>query len=469
VKRDIVWGYLAQFLQYGAALLVLPLLLRKLTGVELGIWYVLLTISTLVMMLDMGFTPTLARNVSYILGGARVIFRAGHAVGESGGQVDYGLLKGVIIASKRIFLWLSIAAFVLMASAGTWFILSLSQGKIPLWEIICAWILFVVSACLNLYFKYYTPLLQGRGLFAEYYRATALSNISFVVTAAVLLMAGLGLIGVSIGFCVSAIVGRWLSGRYFNDLFFLQKLALAPAVAIPIVTIIMTLWNNAWRLGVVVVGAFLTLKANTFVASANLGLEVTAAYALTIQVFSTVSSIAIVTVTIQQQKMAQLRVVGERGDLQAMIELGLGSAVLLYIAGATLIVIFGNALIAQVGGNTAMLDRSMLIAVAFMLLLELNHSVSASIITTGNVVPFVKPSIISGVAVMVASVIGLYIFQFGVWWLIASQALVQIAYNNWRWPTVLAQEFHTSYLNLVAGGIRQIGAKVFFFMRTRNA
>lgn len=460
MKKDIAWGYASQFLQYGAALLILPLLLRRLSSAEMGIWYVLLTISTFAVMLDMGFTPTLARNVSYVLGGAKSLLREGHDVGDADGSVDFGLLKKIIQASRRIFLWLSALALVLLGTLGTYFVLHVAHGQVPVHEVMTSWVIFVAAITINLYYKYYTPLLQGRGLFAEYYRATAISNLGFVFTTAILVYAGWGVVGISTGFFISALLGRWFSGRYLFDAKFKADLRNAPENATPAHEIIATLWENAWRLGLVVVSAFFTLKANTLVASAYLGLAETARYALTIQVFSTLSSVSIVAVTIQQQKMARHRVKGDRILLKRLVEVGLASAMLSYLAGAIPIVLFSNRLIVLIGGHTQMLSQTLICCVAVMLFLELNHSVSSSIITTRNVVPFTRPSLLSAAGVFLGSVIGLHFFHFGVWWLVATQAITQGAYNNWRWPHVLAKEFHTSYPKLLFEGGREIAKKI---------
>lgn len=69
-KKDVVWGYLAQFFNIGANILLLPLILHLLPSEVLGIWYIFLAISGFALMLDFGFQPTFARNVTYLLSGA---------------------------------------------------------------------------------------------------------------------------------------------------------------------------------------------------------------------------------------------------------------------------------------------------------------------------------------------------------------------------------------------------------------
>jgi len=352
VKKDVLWGYLSQFLQYGAALLVLPLLLRKLTSAELGVWYVFMTISALVSMLDMGFTPTLARNVSYVLGGAKRLQKDGYKVVEQAGDIDYGLLKAMITASRRIFFFIAAAALVLLAVPGSVYILYVAKEQVNQQTVLLAWGVFVFATVLNLFYKFYTPLLQGRSLYAEFYKSSALANLGFIVVSAVLLEAGLGLLAVALGYLVSAMVGRWLSSRYFYDVSFKAQLDQASAAAMSVAEIFGFMWHNAWRLGLGVIGAFLILRANTLLSSVYLGLATTAAYALTLQMFSVLQSLSTVVFNVQLPKLAQCRITNQRKALIQTMELGLVCALGLFAFGTVMLLWLGATLIRWIGGKT---------------------------------------------------------------------------------------------------------------------
>lgn len=442
MKKDVFWGYLSQFLQYGAALLVLPLLLRKLTSAELGVWYVFMTISVLVTMLDMGFTPTLARNVSYVLSGARRLLKDGFEALDVPSPVDYGLLKVVIQSARQIFMLIAIGAAVLLATLGSWYILHVADGQVDHQTILIAWAIFVVATVINLYYKYYTPLLQGSGLYAAFYQSSALANISFVVVTAVLLQLGLGLIAVSVGFFVSALVGRWLSWYYFYNKRLQSNLAQVSAVSISRLEIFCVLWHNAWRMGLGVIGAFLILRANTLLSSVYLGLATTAAYALTLQVYSALQGMSMVIFNVQQPKLAQCRVSNQRAELRRVIKIGFSSSLGLFLLGSIILIFFGRKLIFQIGGQTELLSQPLLIWLGVVTFLELNHSLAAGVIVTGNRVPFVKAALFSGIAIVSMSWCGLNFFHWGVAGLIASQFFVQLAYNNWKWPWVVYRELY---------------------------
>ncbi len=442
MKKDIFWGYASQFLQYGAALLVLPLLLKKLTSAELGVWYVFMTISALVSMLDMGFTPTLTRNVSYVLGGAKRLQKNGYEVCEAAGEVDYGLLKVLIDTAKRIFLAIAAAVLILLSFFGSVYVLHVTSSGIDRGTVLLAWGVFVIATVINIYYKFYTPLLQGRSLFVSFYKSSTYSNLGFVATTAVLLQAGMGLLAVALGFLVSALLGRWLSSRYCYDTDFRARLAEASASIVSSREVFDMMWHNSWRLGLGVIGAFLILRANTLLASVYLGLETTAAYALTLQVFSALQSVSTVVFSIQLPKLVHHRVRNERKKLTKTMEFGLGYALGVFAIGVMLIVWFGSPLIQQIGGNTELLPAPLLAWVGLMMFLELSHSIAAGIIVTGNQVPFVKPALLSGVAIVSLSWWGLHFFGLGVSWLIASQFVVQLAYNNWQWPLRVYREFY---------------------------
>lgn len=442
MKKDLLWGYLSQFLQYGAALLVLPLLLRKLTSAELGVWYVFMTISALVSMLDMGFTQTLARNVSYVMGGAKRLQKDGYEVVENAGEVDYGLFKAIIAASRRIFFLIALVALVLLAVPGSAYILHVARGQIEQQTVLLAWGIFVFATVLNLFYKYYTPLLQGRGLFAAFYKLSALGNLGFIAVSSVLLQAGFGLLAVALGYLVSALVGRWLSWLYFYDSSFKALIKQAPAAAITSGQIFRLMWHNAWRLGLGVIGAFLILRANTLLASAYLGLATTAAYALTLQVFSVLQSVSTVVFNVQLPKLVQYRVTDQRQALIRTMELGFKYAFGLFTLGTFVLVLLGTSLIRWIGGQTELLPVSLVVWTGIMMLLELSHSLAAGVIVSGNNVPFVKPALLSGFAIMLLSWVGLKYGGYGVAWLIGSQFMVQLAYNNWKWPLVIYQNYY---------------------------
>src|SRR5689334_21799625 len=70
LKSAVAWSWLFNFFQLASGLILLPLVLRKCTTADLGMYYVLLSLSALVPLVDFGLGPTIGRFVGYAMGGA---------------------------------------------------------------------------------------------------------------------------------------------------------------------------------------------------------------------------------------------------------------------------------------------------------------------------------------------------------------------------------------------------------------
>ena len=85
--------------------------------------------------------------------------------------------------------------------------------------------------------------------------------------------------------------------------------------------------------------------------------------------------------------------------------------------------------------------------------LELNQSNFATIIVTSNRVPFVKPTLISGAVIFVGTFVVLKLTTWGILGVVLVQAVVQLSYNDWKWPKQVFEELNVSLLQFVKLGI----------------
>ena len=89
-RKDVIWSYVAKFFLIGSGLVTLPLILNMLTKEEVGMNYLMLTVGSIVGLLDFGFSPQFGRNFTYVNSGARSLLKEG-VMEESGGEVDWHL------------------------------------------------------------------------------------------------------------------------------------------------------------------------------------------------------------------------------------------------------------------------------------------------------------------------------------------------------------------------------------------
>ena len=76
-KRDVIWSYLAQFFNLGVGFITLPAILKMLSADEVGLNYILISISSVIVLFDMGFSSQFSKNITYVLSGAQTIEKEG--------------------------------------------------------------------------------------------------------------------------------------------------------------------------------------------------------------------------------------------------------------------------------------------------------------------------------------------------------------------------------------------------------
>ena len=98
-------------------LLLLPLVLRKLSTEELGMYYVLLSQVALSPVIDFGFSPTILRFVSYAMGGAETI--QAHGVSKSTGSgPNFGLLWQLFFTTRALYRVMALVVLVVTGNLG---------------------------------------------------------------------------------------------------------------------------------------------------------------------------------------------------------------------------------------------------------------------------------------------------------------------------------------------------------------
>ena len=76
-KKDIAWSYIANIFSIASGIIVLPVILNRLDAEEVGLNYIMLTISSLVSLLDFGFAPQFGRNFTYVNSGVQSLRKEG--------------------------------------------------------------------------------------------------------------------------------------------------------------------------------------------------------------------------------------------------------------------------------------------------------------------------------------------------------------------------------------------------------
>lgn len=462
-KKDLFWGYLAVVFNVGAGLILMPVILHYLPPEDVGLWFVFITLSSLAQLLEMGFQPTLARNVAYVYAGAQSLNKVGlpDEGQNNGGEINRVLLDALVSAARRVYKLVAIMAALTLFFGGGYYIYKILTPSQDFTIYLLAWLAFSAGYVINFYYGYVNGLLQGRGDISQANKVVVISRCLLIILGAGALILGYGMLGVGFASLMAAIVGRMASYHYFYEKYNLMVSESGESETLNSTKeIISVLWHNASRLGVVQVGAFLIQRANILIASSFLGLAAAASYSMTVTVLMTLSSVAMVICQIQipyisalQAKGSQKNIVGVYGEI-----LFVGCCA--YLLGLFFLIGFGDVILELIGSKTKLLSHGLLFILGFVYLLEINHSIAATYLTTINRVPFVAAALLSGIGIQLVAIST--VTSCGVLGLIMAQGVVQLLYNNWKWPLEASKHMQTNFFSLIGHGVHGLRNKLHF-------
>ena len=440
-QRGLLIGFVAQALQYGASLILLPLMLRRLSTAEIGIWYLLLAVQGFAAVADFGFGGAFSRNIAAAMSGTRDIQAVGVAGQDGDGQPNYPLVARIVGLARIWYLALSVAVLLVMLTGGLWYITRLAEDQaVRLGQVQLSWVVMSFTIAVTMYFSWVNPILIGAGQVEQDMLTQVLSRGSFALFGATALVSGGGLLGLAGAQLAAVALGRLAAARFMRPIVVhLPPMKLGRAELGRLFRLIAP---NAGRSGLVGVSGFVITRFNLFAITSFDGLGASASFAVSLQLISSVVAVAQLPFQLAWPRLVGANVRGDKAAVRR-IAIGLTLAYIgVFLAGALAVIVAGPSLLRLIGSHAHLLTPPELALLASVLLLEGVHSISAATIATMNKVPFVAAAMLSALAVALGSILVGWLGG-GVVGIIACQGLVQLLYNNWKWPLVLWRETAT--------------------------
>ena len=447
LNRNLLWNYIGYGITFLVNVLLLPIVLHFLTIEEMGLWYVFMNIGVLVAMVDFGFSPQLARFVTYAYAGADVLVKEGISSGYQG-KPNLNLLYKLLRVSRIIYCFLALFVLVLMLTIGSYYVYSISS-IFPIYNTFVAWFIFCIATFINILYCYYATFYRGIGDFVTINKAVLASKLLQIFISFIGLYYGGGLIAVSIAYLLSGIIFRVILGLKIKTFVLYNPIQIKPKFDMQILK---SIWHNSWREGMVTLSRFLVLQSNTILCSLYIGLSDTASYALAVQLFTIISSISLIYFTTNSPRLNTLRVTNQLEDRKTLLSKLWVSYIGSYLLLVGLLYLFGIPILEYIKQGI-MLDRNLLLVVTLFMFLESNHSLFASYISTSNKIPYLKSYLLSSICGVLLSILFLEYTNLGIWGIILAHLFIQLIYNDWKWPSEVLREFKISIKDMFLIGI----------------
>jgi O-antigen/teichoic acid export membrane protein len=440
ISRSAVgWSLIAAALRFSSSLLLLPLILWRIPSDEVGLWYVFVSLGALAGLMDLGFAHTATRATGYLWAGSSMLLPFGIDLAgplpetdATGGAIhrppNLPMLSNLVASLRLYYLSASGLLLLLLTTAGGAWIWHKSMGLAYAPSIRIAFLVYAIGVSLGFANSLWPSLLAGINAVKEAQQITTACLLAFVFLAAAGLLAGLGMWAL-----VTGTIAAGFAERLIGRTVFFRLVPLLPGKFH--LSVLRALWPNAWRTAAVGLGAFMTFQANTLICSVFLDLRTTASYGLSLQAATALVGIGSIWVRVRLPAINHLRAQGMVERIPQIFRQRIVFALLTFGAGAGALLLLGHPLLDLVNARTQLLPAALLATLLLIQLLEMHHSLYAELVYSENVNPFAKSALISGVAIIILSV--LLTPRFGVWGMLLASGLVQLCFNNW-WPVVRA-------------------------------
>ncbi len=447
-RIDVIWNYTATFFKISSSLLLIPFILHKLSSEDVGIWTIFSSISSLVFLVDFGFNSSFSRNVTYIFSGVSTLKKDGHEISlENEKEISFELLKGLLEAMRWFYSRISALIFVALSIIGTLYlvnILSHYQGnKINIYT---AWFLFISINTYNLYTLYYDALLEGKGLIRISKKITILGHVIYLLVALIFIYCGYGLAALVGAQFLSVIIIRTISNKKFFTPEIINKLDNVNSANKK--EILKAIYPNAMKYGVTSIGGFLIQKSSIFIGSLFLPLSSIASFGIAKQILDSTVGIANIALITFLPQISRLRILGNNQMIKFICVRGLLIANLTLIIGSIIIISYGNFFLHIIKSNT-FFNQNVILIMAISSFISLNSGLCGAIISTKNYIPFMKPSLISGICTILLLIVLSKFTNLGLVGMAMAPGVIDLCYQGWKWPLVVFKDLDIKFKDFI--------------------
>ena len=289
LQKGIIWNYIGTFFVYGINLFLLPLVLSFLPENELGLWYTFASVSSVIQLINFGFSPCIMRNIGHVWGGSQKIEAHGILTADHGEEVNYPLLNDIIRVSREIYRIVALIILVLAAIPGTLYIRSILEDINGAYGL-GSWMLYGIGVAVNMNFHYWDAVLRGIGGVAEAQKSNIIAKISQLLISLVGLLLGFGLWALAAAHFASGFVLRFFAKRYARRIIGIENLSIRGRCLDR--KLKKTIISNAAKFGSTSLATQMVAHVYQMIVASVYGLAESAKYGLSVQLLSVITTVA---------------------------------------------------------------------------------------------------------------------------------------------------------------------------------
>jgi O-antigen/teichoic acid export membrane protein len=432
LNNATLMSWASYFIQFGSVLFVFPLLIRVYSPLEQSFWWLLNTIVGLAFLADSGFGAVLLRGVAYFNNGAEYLPRNKEEFERNQGimtfQPNVNKLADLLTTMNRVYSYLSIFMFLILVVAGPlilWNVMKLSNQRIDFW---LAYLLLIPNCIIMIMTVRWKSFLRGLGFIAKEARINTYLGVIRLISFIIVLSFGLSPLYLVICMFAETLVRYFLLRNLINNWFLLQNKRIENKKHFDS-EIFKSLWTATWKEGLIEWGNYLLSSGNSIIMAQVNNAQLMANFLLTTRVINIISSVSHITLFSNIPKIYGL---AAKNDIPKMRNTAAGYMFLgltIMISSFVFLILFGNTALAMLNKQSQLVPMWILIIMLLSQVFDSHATFHAGIYISTNHVPFVIPSLVSGIVILVGGF--LVMPKYGLLGIIVLRFLVQFAFSDW--------------------------------------
>jgi hypothetical protein len=445
-ESSVLMLWASHFVNFGGSIIVLPLLLKKFTDVEISFWFLINTMLGLAMLADSGLGPTVIRAVSYFKAGMKELpnnlkeFKASKVENT---EPNYEKLSVLLRTTGRVYHYISFLAVFLLSTVGLlflWNVLSLSGFRIDLF---IAYGMIIINSFIMLQTVKWASFMTGLDYVARLSRVKTLLGVFRIMGYIVVLLLGFGIMHLVSFIFVNSIILYFYERRFIRRWFAERRIEITKFRAFDKV-MFKSIWAPTWKLGGILWGGyFINYGSSIIIAQIN-NPALMASFLFTQRLFFIIRRVAEAPFFAHIQNVYTYLAQKDYAGLKKRFSFNIFLSLSLAIVAMVFVNLLGNHVLEFLDIDTRFVAASIFFLMALMYVFEMHAGIHASIYLSTNQVPFLIPSLISGGLIMIGGF--LVVPTYGLLGVVLVQILVQLSFNYWystmlslkllKWPFI---------------------------------
>jgi len=392
-----------------------------------GLWFLFISFGLYIAFFDLGFSPTISREIGFILG-STMLSEEEKAQG----------VRDIIATSLRVFQVTSVLVFVLALTAGGAFVLSLApEGSIT--EVGIAWGIFSFGAAVNILGGAAFATLYGLGYVATERIVRSIGLWLWLLLSVASLYMGFGIVGLSVAWVTQNLLARaigWVliyrynpelrhkKGRVGMDIF--KKMAM-PSI----------------KWAAIGLGALFILQSDNPIIAAIFGPEAIPPYEAASKMVIAMMTFSLLVVTSSTPFVSRAWSAGNVEGVRSLLIRNVRYGMSIMVVFVAYLAVFGEMVVDLWLGPGNFVGYPVLWTLLAVLTFEAHHVIHASAAMGAGHIVFLRAALLSGIlkiglSVMLARYYGLLGVAMGT-------LIAQLLTNNWYAPFVALRLFEVRF------------------------